>query len=112
MSGSSKLKALWHMQQGECFYCGGATWLHGGGESKAQARARLGVTGPRAELRQRQATKEHLHRISDGGSNDLGNLVMACADCNGRRGPMPSLLFLSLMRVLPLSPRPAPGEHE
>lgn len=32
-----------------------------------------------------EATVDHIVPLSDGGTNDRGNLVIACAPCNGRR---------------------------
>lgn len=96
---SSRLKALWHMQNGECFYCGTSTWLMGGGESKNAAKARLGITATK-DLRRRGASIEHLHRRADGGSDAMSNFVMACVGCNGARLTTPVLLHLSTMRQI------------
>lgn len=94
---STKLKALWHMQNGECFYCGRPTWLRGGGESKNDAKARLGVSTTKG-LRKREASQEHLRRKADGGGNGIANLVMSCFECNSSRLSTPVLLHLSVMR--------------
>lgn len=95
----TRLKALWYMQAGECFYCGRATWLKSGPESKNQAKARLGVITTK-DLRRREATEEHLRRRAEGGSNALSNLVMACSECNERRDTKPVLAHLSDMRSI------------
>lgn len=60
----STLKALWHMQGGEC--------LHGIKTCR--------------EARDRMATREHLQRKADGGLNVMTNYVLACRGCNARRG--------------------------
>lgn len=95
---TATLHALWLMQSGECFYCGRATWTNN--EGKAARKVRLGMSphASRAEMRRRQATIEHLQRRADGGGNSMSNFVMACVDCNEKRGPRPVLLHLSAQR--------------
>lgn len=39
------------------------------------------------------ATLDHVIPISDGGSNDTENLVLACVGCNGRRKNMDFIAF-------------------
>jgi hypothetical protein len=36
-----------------------------------------------------RATREHLIRKADGGTDDDSNIVMACAGCNHERGDAP-----------------------
>lgn len=38
-------------------------------------------------------TLEHLERISDGGGNRIGNLALACIECNKGRGLMDWLTY-------------------
>lgn len=39
------------------------------------------------------ATLEHLHRIDDGGKNNIGNLALACFACNKGRGTIDWLTY-------------------
>jgi 5-methylcytosine-specific restriction endonuclease McrA len=91
------LAALFDMQAGECFYCGRPTWLAASGEAMMKAKDRLGLK-TRTQVRERAATREHLRRRADGGTNAAGNIVMACASCNNRRGAKPVLLHFANMR--------------
>lgn len=93
---SSNLHVLWYMQAGECFYCGQQTW-YGGRESKRDAKLRLGLTTTK-DLRRRQASLEHLHRKSEGGTRAMPNVIMACVGCNSGRQTTPPLLHLAAMR--------------
>lgn len=69
----SLLKAYYD-QLGECFYCNRRAWLPWEDNS--------------GDLRL-MATREHLVRQCDGGTDDDENIAMACADCNSRRGATP-----------------------
>lgn len=61
---------LFGQQDGECFYC----------------RQPMSLSfSSRDHIWGNAATLEHLHRRADGGK-DGGNLVLACRDCNQRRG--------------------------
>lgn len=44
----------------------------------------------RVENHPRQATKEHVFPRAFGGANNISNYVLACSDCNNKRG---TLLF-------------------
>jgi hypothetical protein len=94
---SSTLKALFHMQGGECFYCGRPTWLKESGEGMRVAMSRLGVVGRRALIR-REASREHLLRRADGGTGGMHNYVMSCKECNSARQATPVLLHFGEMR--------------
>lgn len=89
------LAILWHLQNGECFYCGLPTWLQGEDVRKFQGKHGI-ATLDRA--RKREATREHLHRRADGGRNAFPNFLMACLGCNSERGNTPSLLHLAAKR--------------
>ncbi len=65
-------------QQGRCFYCSVSMWLTSpselpGAASDSRSYARL------------RCTAEHLVARSEGGRNCGGNVVAACAHCNGTR---------------------------
>ena len=89
---AKRLLNLWKQQDGFCWYCGRPTWLPGAGETKAEARIRLGLTAgvlSAARLfRYRRASIEHLKRRADGGTLKDGT-VMACVECNSRRQETP-----------------------
>ncbi len=38
------------------------------------------------ELTEETFTMEHVKRLADGGTNDLGNLEIACGQCNNEKG--------------------------
>ena len=44
------------------------------------------------------ATEDHIILKSDGGSDKLENLVLACHECNERRGNIDAGLFATIMR--------------
>lgn len=73
-----------------CFYCNQPMWHHAENYTKDELRARfLIVKGSylaKRKLHWRQATKEHLHRQCEGGTNRKSNIVKACAYCNSTRG--------------------------
>ena len=72
-----------------CVYCGCETWLP---VSAAEHAYHVMPIGTKAEVDARKrhgwrkATREHLIRKCDGGSDDLCNLALACAFCNSHRG--------------------------
>lgn len=88
---------LWHAQGGLCFYCGDDTWP-GSAESIDDAKKRLNVS-TRKQVHRRRATREHLKRRADGGTNEAANLVMACQECNVSREAKHPLLHLAEMRA-------------
>jgi 5-methylcytosine-specific restriction endonuclease McrA len=66
-------RALFARQAGVCFYC-----------PKVLVQPPSGVT--RIELREKEwATIDHLRPLSDGGSNRIENMVLACVDCHQER---------------------------
>lgn len=102
MSAPGSLHHLWLSQRGECFYCGRQTWLQCLRESKLQRKLRVGLPFDATHklLNTYQATREHLRRKADGGTNDLDNLIMSCAECNFSRGERPPLIHLANRRAL------------
>jgi len=60
MGRTAKRRELWHKQKGLCFWCGQYTPFD-------------------------QATIEHMLPRSQGGSNRMDNLAMACERCNSKR---------------------------
>ena len=67
----SKLSGLHATQSGRCLWCGHTTWI---------------APGTSGDLKDRQATVEHLRPRALGGSNEEANLALACRRCNTRRG--------------------------
>jgi hypothetical protein len=67
-------------QNGQCFYCKVEMLVQPNGGFSKRAKKRHGPNH-----RYRIATKEHLHRRCEGGSNDSANLVAACMLCNSQR---------------------------
>ena len=61
-------RQLYNQQEGKCFYCGSQL---GGFEP--------GVKG-------KKATIDHVYPKSKGGSDDISNKVLACQECNQRKG--------------------------
>jgi hypothetical protein len=86
--GRKQLARRFDEQHGKCCYCDGDAWLWFR-ESPEQARTRLGipgnVPGTAKMLRAAKATREHLHRVTDGGKNGVENIKMACMYCNSQR---------------------------
>lgn len=75
-SDQAQLRRKFYAQRCLCFYC--------------ECVAVLSILPPRdAYDRGRRATREHLVRWTNGGSDDDDNIVMACADCNHKRGTRP-----------------------
>lgn len=70
-----QLRERWTEQEGRCFYCERVTWLW---EAEFPHAKYLDV--------RTQATREHLVRRVDGGTNEDENIVMACQECNSHRG--------------------------
>lgn len=71
----NRLRRLSAKQDEKCYYCQERTWLPD-------------PTGKRYpwQLRRTRATLEHLIPRAQGGKNNQANTVMACSDCNNRRG--------------------------
>lgn len=71
-----------------CCYCGCETYVPGG-SSRQEVADRFGITlgrpGAKLALRRRMASREHIVRVVDGGTNAIGNLAIACRHCNGLR---------------------------
>jgi 5-methylcytosine-specific restriction endonuclease McrA len=68
-------------ENGRCFYCEKEVFSR-------QGRSRYAVD------RHDDATIDHIVPQSEGGQNDLGNIVLACRRCNGKRGTSPADHFL------------------
>ena len=75
----------WADQSGRCFYCERPTWLW---ESEYPNTSHLSPLN--------QATREHLVKHADGGSNEDENIVMACGACNSTRGEHTSDEWLAI----------------
>lgn len=100
MSESNRRKnarlAAWAAQNGECFYCTDPTWLPDMGFRFAMKE--LGHKTV-ALARMKRATLEHLVKKEFGGTISRFNTVMACADCNERRGDRGWLTHLMIVRA-------------
>jgi len=72
---------LFGQQEGRCFYCG---------ELMSLSFAR------RDHIWGNSATLEHLRRRADGGGNGKENLVLACRECNIRRGDRDPVTYRAL----------------
>lgn len=96
------LVRLFDKQNGACCYCDGQAWLRSR-ETAAQAALRLGIPwgadGFHKMLTAAEATREHIKRRADGGTNS-GNLKMACQACNTMRHESPSDVHRIDMQVL------------
>jgi len=55
-----------------------------------------GVEMNRVNNHPREATREHLKRVADGGCNGLHNMAVACRQCNTRRGEVDWLTYKTL----------------
>jgi hypothetical protein len=64
----AQLRRVFDEQGGICLYCQCPCQIY------------------RSSKNNKRATREHLVRVVDGGSDDDSNIVMACADCNHKRG--------------------------
>lgn len=80
---TTKLKRLWLAQDGKCHYCKRDCW-----QGASEDDAKFG--------RERRATLDHVIPQSQGGTDALRNLVMACYSCNSARGTMDYALFVQL----------------
>ena len=50
-----------------------------------------------------QATVDHIVPVSDGGSDDLENLVTACRSCNSKKGTTDYAQYMASIGRLPLA---------
>ncbi|MES3041858.1 MAG: HNH endonuclease [Pseudomonadota bacterium] len=50
-------------------------------------------------LTRTQATGDHKQPVSKGGANKQKNVVVACLDCNQRKGSMPMGTFMQIIRA-------------
>lgn len=75
-----KARQLWAKQAGKCFYCGCSMHLSRGPKD--------GICSDNL------ATLDHYIPRSQGGSNDLSNLVAACYRCNTLRSDAPAPAFI------------------
>lgn len=67
---NSKNGRLWAHQNGRCCYCGRQmVWCKGKNRNADHS-----------------ATREHLKKIADGGTHDIGNMALSCKLCNSQRG--------------------------
>jgi 5-methylcytosine-specific restriction endonuclease McrA len=86
-------------QDGLCFYCEQPAWLpalkgpHPFSEEYASNRRRAKT----------RATREHLVRRADGGTDDDSNIVMACARCNHERQDTPVDVYKQMIMARPTS---------
>lgn len=80
-----------HDQAGLCFYCGQSAWLPPPRRGSQDSIPEGFFEDLRANRRRQQsrATREHLVKVADGGGDDDGNIVMACANCNHHRHDVP-----------------------
>lgn len=78
-----RLLDLFQQQCGRCYYCLREAW-HGEIETLDAFAKRLGIAW-REAAKYRMATREHLIKREDGGTDQAFNIVMACAWCNNKR---------------------------
>ncbi|WP_342152279.1 HNH endonuclease [Methylorubrum sp. SB2] len=87
------LSTLFRLFGGRCFYCNCETWLPMAA-SRAKMKRRFGIAtnapGSAKAMEYRRATREHVVRVADGGTNGWRNLVLCCRFCNESRGTTPS----------------------
>lgn len=81
---AKKRQILWVAQDGKCHYCDRETVL-----------PKQGMTNTGKSL----ATLDHIITQSDGGTDHLTNMVVACSACNSNRGNMPYEQFYTLMKT-------------
>lgn len=83
------LTKLFDAAGGVCMYCGCDTYVpsrHPRAETLQRFGLTAGVPGVKKALRSRQATREHLVRVVDGGGDSTRNLGLSCQHCNITRG--------------------------
>ena len=74
----AQLKRAYEAQRAKCCYCKCDTVLP---DTKFRRATPCSADWPR-----NVATREHLVRRCEGGSDEDGNVAMACAECNWARG--------------------------
>lgn len=74
----AQLARAYQAQKGKCFYCKCEAVLPDTKFRRANPRS--------GDWPRNVATREHLVRQSEGGSDEDSNVVMACAKCNWARG--------------------------
>lgn len=80
---AAKRQRLWVAQDGKCHYCDSETIL-----------PRQGAKYSGSKL----ATLDHIITQTEGGTDSLRNMVVACSDCNNKRGNLPYEYFVHLMK--------------
>lgn len=81
---AAKRQKLWVAQDGKCHYCSTETVL-----------PKQGSTNRANNV----ATLDHIITQTEGGTDSLNNMVMACSDCNNKRGDLPYDYFVELVTV-------------
>lgn len=81
-----KLIDLHKQFKGRCYYCYCRTWLPNCPEY--------------IRYSDQQATREHLIRVADGGTNHATNIVLACRICNESRKDVPHDEWLKIRSKL------------
>ncbi len=84
---------LYELQDGRCCYCGIVMQLPPVGWTREARKFWHART-------RNFATVEHLRRVADGGTNDIGNLALACYPCNFIRGALMNHRGLALQTFL------------
>lgn len=90
-----QLACLFWAQAKRCFYCLRTTFLPAEVRFEVAA-VILGV--PIEEVMLRMATREHLIKRQDGGTDQTFNIVMACMECNSNRGDRHPLFHVKACR--------------
>lgn len=75
---TKEVRELLHVQDGRCYYCGGLL-LQEGQKSKFH--------------------RDHYVALSAGGRDGIGNIVLACAQCNMQKGDVHGDVFLTFSRI-------------
>lgn len=81
---AAKRARLWVAQDGKCHYCDVLTIL-----------PKQGATNSGGTI----ATLDHIITQSNGGTDSLANMVIACSTCNGDRGDMEYNVFYALKKT-------------
>lgn len=77
----AQLRQKFCEQLGTCVYCQRDAWLPIHENATVEE-----LRADRRRDKRMRATREHLVRVTDGGSDNDENIVMACAECNHKRG--------------------------
>lgn len=80
---AAKRQRLWVAQDGKCHYCERETIL-----------PKQGMKNSGGQL----ATLDHIITQTEGGTDSLNNMVIACSDCNNKRGDLPYEYFVHIMK--------------